>query len=140
MSKSRQRLLPVAKLFLWITTSVVLIAIGLQEHVNVFVTVRHLKEHALELENKRLRLGGVVVRKSITNKADLIEFRVKNLEGIDDGETIKVSFKGIPPALFKEDKVMVADGQMKNGVFMAREILAKHDENYQIPKQKMIGR
>lgn len=137
MSKSLQRLLPIAKLVLWVATSVTLIAIGLQEHVNVFVTVNHLKNHANELENKRLRLGGVVVKESIIQKADRIEFDVKNIEGNNAKETIKVSFNGIPPALFKEEKVMVADGQLQRGKFLAQEILAKHDENYQIPNQKI---
>jgi len=47
-----------------------------------------------------------------------------------------VNYTGITPDLFKEGKGVVAEGMMKNGTFVASEILAKHDENYMPPKLK----
>jgi cytochrome c-type biogenesis protein CcmE len=44
------------------------------------------------------------------------------------------SLQGILPDLFKEGKGVVAQGQLKDGVFVAREVLAKHDENYMPPE------
>jgi cytochrome c-type biogenesis protein CcmE len=43
-------------------------------------------------------------------------------------------YQGILPDLFKEGKGVVAQGRLDNGVFMAREVLAKHDENYMPPE------
>jgi cytochrome c-type biogenesis protein CcmE len=47
---------------------------------------------------------------------------------------VPVRYEGILPDLFKEGKGVVAQGQFKDGVFVAREVLAKHDENYMPPE------
>jgi cytochrome c-type biogenesis protein CcmE len=52
----------------------------------------------------------------------------------DSAKNISVRFNGILPDLFKEGKGVVAQGQLKDGVFEAREVLAKHDENYMPPE------
>jgi cytochrome c-type biogenesis protein CcmE len=49
-------------------------------------------------------------------------------------KTVPVQYEGILPDLFKEGKGVVAQGQLKDGVFVAREVLAKHDENYMPPE------
>jgi cytochrome c-type biogenesis protein CcmE len=58
----------------------------------------------------------------------------------DPEKDITVNYKGILPDLFKEGKGVVAQGQMNGGVFEAREVLAKHDENYMPPEAaKAVG-
>ena len=52
----------------------------------------------------------------------------------DTAKTVPVRYEGILPDLFKEGKGVVAQGQLKDGVFVAREVLAKHDENYMPPE------
>ena len=52
----------------------------------------------------------------------------------DTAKTVPVQFEGILPDLFKEGKGVVAQGQLQNGVFVAKEVLAKHDENYMPPE------
>ena len=52
----------------------------------------------------------------------------------DTAKTVPVQFSGILPDLFKEGKGVVAQGQLENGVFQAKEVLAKHDENYMPPE------
>ena len=53
----------------------------------------------------------------------------------DTAQTVPVRYKGILPDLFKEGKGVVAQGQLQaDGVFVAREVLAKHDENYMPPE------
>ncbi len=53
----------------------------------------------------------------------------------DTAQTVPVTYRGILPDLFKEGKGVVAQGQMRDdGVFVAREVLAKHDENYMPPE------
>ena len=45
-----------------------------------------------------------------------------------------VKYQGILPDLFREDQGMVAKGVLQNGVFIANELLVKHDENYMPPE------
>jgi len=52
----------------------------------------------------------------------------------DTAKAVPVQFSGILPDLFKEGKGVVAQGQLENGVFQAKEVLAKHDENYMPPE------
>jgi len=52
----------------------------------------------------------------------------------DTAQTVPVRYQGILPDLFKEGKGVVAQGQLVNGVFEAKEVLAKHDENYMPPE------
>ena len=78
--------------------------------------------------DQRIRIGGIVVDDSVTRKADgvTIEFRVTDIEN-----TVRVSFRGILPDLFREGQGIVAGGKLASGgVFVADEVLAKHDENY----------
>ena len=58
-----------------------------------------------------------------------VSFRVT-----DTVKVIPVQYEGILPDLFKEGKGVVAQGQLRDGVFVAREVLAKHDENYMPPE------
>ena len=78
--------------------------------------------------DQRIRIGGIVVDDSVTRQADgvTIEFRVTDIEN-----TVRVSFRGILPDLFREGQGIVAGGKLASGgVFVADEVLAKHDENY----------
>ena len=52
----------------------------------------------------------------------------------DTVQSVPVRYEGILPDLFKEGKGVVAQGQLRDGVFVAREVLAKHDENYMPPE------
>ena len=53
----------------------------------------------------------------------------------DTAKTVDVRYDGVLPDLFKEGKGVVAQGQLgADGVFVAREVLAKHDENYMPPE------
>ncbi len=81
---------------------------------------------------QNFRLGGLVVEGSVTKAAD----GVTVLFGVtDNAEAVKVSFKGILPDLFREGQGIVAQGALNNeGIFIASEVLAKHDENYMPPE------
>ena len=52
----------------------------------------------------------------------------------DTAQTVAVQYHGLLPDLFKEGKGVVAQGQLQGDVFVAREVLAKHDENYMPPE------
>jgi len=98
-------------------------------------------------QGKTFRIGGLVNAGSVVREGVTVRFVVT-----DTVNTVPVRFEGVLPDLFKEGKGVVAQGQLgADGVFTAREVLAKHDENYMPPeaadamqkaekmKQKMAG-
>jgi cytochrome c-type biogenesis protein CcmE len=81
--------------------------------------------------DRAFRLGGVVEEGSVTRAADSLEVR---FVVTDRFQTTPVVYRGILPDLFKEGQSVVATGTLSGGTFTAREVLAKHDENY-MPKE-----
>lgn len=82
--------------------------------------------------NKTIRLGGLVVNESLQREDDglTVHFRVT-----DNAKTINVVYTGILPDLFREGQGVIAQGKMSSdGVFLADEVLAKHDETYMPPE------
>lgn len=79
---------------------------------------------------KRLRVGGLVLEGSIIK----IDSLTTEFSLTDNAAIIKVQYKGLLPNLFREKQGVVARGRLVNGVFVADELLAKHDENY-MPKE-----
>ena len=78
---------------------------------------------------RTFRLGGLVVAGSVQREGVAVRFEVT-----DTATTVPVQFSGILPDLFKEGKGVVAQGKLQDGVFVAKEVLAKHDENYMPPE------
>ena len=89
-------------------------------------------------KGKSFRIGGLVKDGTIKREADGVTLRFVMT---DTEKDITVAFKGILPDLFKEDKGAVAQGKLgEDGVFVASEVLAKHDENYMPPEAtKAVG-
>jgi cytochrome c-type biogenesis protein CcmE len=77
------------------------------------------------------RIGGMVVRDSLQRDPDSV--RVRFLV-TDNAEQFEVVYDGILPDLFSEGQGAVARGRLDNGVFVAEEVLAKHDESYMPPE------
>ena len=80
---------------------------------------------------RTLRVGGLVEAGSLRRGADGL---TASFTITDTVRSIPVVYSGILPDLFKEGKGVVAQGQLHDGVFVAREVLAKHDENYMPPE------
>ena len=78
---------------------------------------------------RTFRVGGLVEQGSVKVDGTKVQFVVT-----DTASTVPVRYEGILPDLFKEGKGVVVQGQLTNGVFVAREVLAKHDENYMPPE------
>jgi cytochrome c-type biogenesis protein CcmE len=78
---------------------------------------------------KTFRLGGLVVQGSVKREGIRVHFEVT-----DTVQKVPVVYEGILPDLFKEGKGVVAQGKLENDVFVAKEVLAKHDENYMPPE------
>jgi len=80
-------------------------------------------------QGRTFRVGGLVQAGSVQRAGVTVNFTVS-----DTVKAVPVRYEGILPDLFKEGKGVVAQGQMQGGVFVAREVLAKHDENYMPPE------
>ena len=81
-------------------------------------------------KNKVFRVGGMVKEGSVKRDQTVIEFVVT-----DTARDIPVRYSGLLPDLFKEGKGVVAQGRLdEQGLFVASEVLAKHDENYMPPE------
>lgn len=81
-------------------------------------------------QGRTFRIGGMVEKGSLKRDGVEVSFVVT-----DTAKTIPVVYKGALPDLFREGKGVVAQGQLgPDGVFHAREVLAKHDENYMPPE------
>ncbi len=82
--------------------------------------------------DKEFRIGGIVVEGSVVRPSNdmLVTFHVT-----DTVETVPVRFSGILPDLFRDGQGVVAKGRLDTqGIFIAKEVLAKHDENYMPPE------
>ncbi|MBI5925956.1 MAG: cytochrome c maturation protein CcmE [Aquabacterium sp.] len=80
--------------------------------------------------DRTFRLGGLVEKGSVTRDGVMVNFVVT-----DTFRKVPVRYQGILPDLFKEGKGVVAQGKLgTDGVFVAQEVLAKHDENYMPPE------
>jgi len=81
--------------------------------------------------DRQLRIGGLVEQGSVKKSADglEVEFSVTDLRN-----SIRVRYKGILPDLFREGQGVVAQGKLEGKNFIAREVLAKHDEKYMPPE------
>ena len=80
--------------------------------------------------DERFRVGGLVEEGSVERgQGETVRFSVT-----DGQEAVVIEYTGILPDLFREGQGMIASGSLKDGVFVATEVLAKHDETY-MPKE-----
>lgn len=78
------------------------------------------------------RIGGLVAEQSVVREEGSL---VVHFDVTDTANTVRVAYEGILPDLFREGQGIVTKGQLDgNGVFIASEVLAKHDENYMPPE------
>ena len=111
--------------------SVFLILKSLEENVVYFKSPSDIKILS-ETNKKKIRVGGMVKKNSISIKEKKLNFIITDFEN-----EINVSYSGAVPNLFSEGKGVVAEGYIKDkSFFLATKILAKHDENYMPPEVK----
>jgi cytochrome c-type biogenesis protein CcmE len=126
-----QRLMLAALAILAVIAAGLLALSGLKDQAAFFYAPSDVKKDGLPL-GKAVRLGGMVVDKSITRAADGVMMHFV----VTDGQaTTPVTFSGIAPDLFREKSGVVAEGQFQpDGSFIATNLLAKHDEKYMPPE------
>ncbi|MBT8061741.1 MAG: cytochrome c maturation protein CcmE [Xanthomonadales bacterium] len=104
---------------------------ALRQNMLFFVSPADIAEQQLPM-GREFRLGGLVVPGSVKRAEDglAVEFQVT-----DGSDSVTVNFDGILPDLFREGQGVIARGSLETPErFMAREVLAKHDENYMPPE------
>jgi len=127
--KVKLRALFILLIFLSVVLTSFLIFKSLEENVVYFKSPTEVKNLA-ELENKKIRVGGMVKKNSIKTNDLEISFIITDFQN-----ELIVSFKGSVPNLFEEEKGVVAEGFLEDRNYLkATKILAKHDENYMPPE------
>tara|TARA_S200000501_G_scaffold15791_1_gene14129 strand:+ start:278 stop:697 length:420 start_codon:yes stop_codon:yes gene_type:complete len=129
--KVKLRILFISLLLLIISLAVFLILKSLEENVVYFKSPTEIKTLS-EIQSKKIRVGGMVKKKSVVIKSNEINFVITDLKS-----EINVTYSGSVPNLFTEGKGVVAEGFLKDRNYLvATKILAKHDENYMPPEVK----
>ncbi|HYC65022.1 MAG TPA: cytochrome c maturation protein CcmE [Reyranellaceae bacterium] len=105
-----------------------LVLVSLGDNIVFFYSPTQVAERSIPPE-RRFRLGGLVEAGSVQKQGEVVRFRVT-----DTVKTVDVVYRGLLPDLFREGQGVVAEGTLKDGVFQAREVLAKHDETYMPPE------
>ena len=109
-------------MFVLLVTTVTLL-IAFRSGIEFYKSPTQLLE--LKDDTVRLRVGGLVVRNSVQRSG------VDNFFVITDGTNeVKVQYTGVLPDLFAEGRGVIVRGKLKNNVFIASQVLAKHDEKY----------
>jgi len=114
-----------------IALAVGLMLVALKENINLFYTPQQIADGEAP-KHKTLRAGGMVVEGSVTRAEDdlTVQFNVT-----DGKAEVTIQYTGILPDLFREGQGIVALGQLNDqNIFVASEVLAKHDENYMPPE------
>ena len=127
--KVKLRILFVSLLLISVALSIYLILKSLEENVVYFLSPTEIR-NLVEIENKKIRVGGMVKENSIVIDSENVNFIITDFKN-----EINVNYSGPVPNLFEEGKGVVAEGFLKDQSFLiAEKILAKHDENYMPPE------
>ena len=130
MKRKNKRLSFVVLTLLALAAAAGLVLAAFEDNIVFFHSPTEIVKKNIRPE-QRLRVGGLVEEGTVkqTGRDAITSFRVTDLT-----TSLTVNFKGILPDLFREGQGVVAEGHYQNGVFEAKEVLAKHDETY-MPKE-----
>ena len=126
-TRKRRRLYAVLAGLTMIAIAVALVLTAFEDSIVFFYSPTDVVEKGVAPE-RRVRIGGLVKENSISKADDGLTttFIVTDLSN-----TLRVSYTGILPDMFREGQGVVAEGKLsRSGVFLAAEVLAKHDETY----------
>ena len=130
MTPKTQRSIALVSVLLILSTSTFLILKALKDNIVFFYSPTETIEKFKTKKNlEKIRIGGLVVKNSLKQNKSKVEFEIT-----DKKTKIKIIYSGILPDLFREEQGVVVEGRIKENIFEATEVLAKHDENY-MPKE-----
>jgi cytochrome c-type biogenesis protein CcmE len=131
MKPRQKRFVFIAVAIAAVSVAVGLVLYALRGNVNLYFTPTQVFNNEVP-SGRSFRIGGLVEEGSVKREKDGLTV---NFVITDTHKSIPVVYKGILPDLFKEGKGVVAQGKVEaNGVMLADEVLAKHDENYMPPE------
>ena len=131
MKPRQQRMLAVGLAVAGIAIATALTLRAFQENMMFFVEISDVADGQYP-EDRNFRVGGLVVDGSVRREPGELEV---SFELTDTQSELTVSYAGILPDLFREGQGIIAHGRLgDDGVFVANEVLAKHDENYMPPE------
>ena len=131
MTPRRKRMITVAVLLVGMSITAILLISAFQQNLLYFYTPTQIANGEASID-KGIRIGGLVKEGSLKRTDGTLDISFLVTDKVND---IPVEYSGILPDLFREGQGIVARGKMNgNGVFIAEEILAKHDENYMPPE------
>lgn len=131
MTPKRKRLWLVLGSVAVLGCAATLVLTALSDNIVFFYSPTQIAEKQIPPE-RRFRMGGLVEAGSVTKSPD---GQVTRFKVTDTNKTVDVVYRGLLPDLFREGQGVVAEGSLgSDGVFAAREVLAKHDENYMPPE------
>jgi cytochrome c-type biogenesis protein CcmE len=129
MTLKQKRLALIIGGLLLLSAATALVLFALRDNLAFFYTPTQVKANEAP-QGRTFRVGGLVEMGSVKRTGLDVAFRVT-----DTAQIVPVTYTGILPDLFKEGKGVVAQGTIgADGVFRAKEVLAKHDENYMPPE------
>ena len=123
----KQRLITVLLILATSATGSFLIIRALDSNLDFFFTPSEIYKEEIP-NNKRIKVGGMVLESSVLRDKTNISFVITDYQG-----SISVEFDGIVPDLFKEGSGVVVLGYLRDKTLVAEDVLAKHDENYMPP-------
>jgi len=124
MTAKSKRLFVIAGIASLLGIAAMLVLGALRDNIVFFYTPSEINQSDRQ-SGRQLRLGGLVKDGSV--KIDGMQSVFVVTDGSAD---INVRYNNALPSLFREGQGVVAEGQIENGIFMAQNVLAKHDENY----------
>ncbi|HST35310.1 MAG TPA: cytochrome c maturation protein CcmE [Allosphingosinicella sp.] len=132
MKPKNQRLVLILLALAAVGGAVLLAMSALRSQAAFFYSPADVVRHGRPPADRAVRIGGMVRQGSINRHGDGVT--IDFLVGDETPNTIRVRYRGITPDLFRENSGVFAEGRFQaDGLFVASEILAKHDENYMPP-------
>lgn len=105
---------------------------GLGQNLVYFITPSEYFQQVDRYQNRQVRLGGLVKEGSLNYNPQTLELRFVVTDGVKD---IPIKSSGsTPPALFGENRGVVVEGKFQGEAFVSQNLLVKHSETYQAPK------
>ncbi|MGH8380200.1 cytochrome c maturation protein CcmE [Pseudomonas sp.] len=127
----KKRLFIILGLLAGVGIAVGLALSALQQNINLFYTPTQIANGEAPLDT-RIRAGGMVEKGSLQRSGDSLDVR---FVVTDFNKSVPITYRGILPDLFREGQGIVALGKLNaEGVVVADEVLAKHDEKYMPPE------
>ncbi|WP_079201439.1 cytochrome c maturation protein CcmE [Pseudomonas sp. CC6-YY-74] len=127
----KKRLFIVLAILAGVGVAVALALSALQQNINLFYTPTQIANGEAP-QDTRIRAGGLVEEGSVTRSSNSLE---TDFVVTDGAENVTIRYSGILPDLFREGQGIVAMGKVNaDGVLIADQVLAKHDENYMPPE------